>query len=134
MKKLVLGVVILAVLALAGCGGTNADTVSKNISTECDQFHCLRQIVLVNGITDKTEFQVTGLCSINTTHNLVVTCKEPGPNGHPVFKKHYLGLSNNTIWTSVQLQSLQVSQYRTKIVFRPTSIVPDLDLATGDGG
>lgn len=119
---------------MAACG-SNADTVNKNITTECDQFHCLRKIVLINGITDKVEFQVVGLCSIERDLGVVkATCKEPGENGKPEFKRHYLGLSDNTIWTNTQLKGLAVSQYHTKIIFRPTSVVPDLDLATGDGG
>ena len=131
----VVALIAAVVIVIASCGGSNADTVNKNITTECDQFHCLRKIVLINGITDKTEFEVTGLCSIERDQDVVkALCKEPGPNGKPVFKRHYLGLSDNTIWTNVQLESLQVSQYRTKIVIRPTSIVPDLDLATGDSG
>ena len=123
----------ISVGVLAGCGGSNAQTVSKNISKECDKFNCLRKIVLTNGITDKVQFEVTGLCSIERDAYVVkATCKEPDENGDPSFKKHYLGLSDNTIWTNVQLKTLNVSQYRTKIIFRPTAIVPDLDLVAGD--
>ncbi len=31
-----------------------------------------------------------------------------------------------------QPDGIDVSEYRTKIIFRPESIVPDLDIVTGD--
>lgn len=134
MKRILFIFGAVLALSLAACG-SNAATVNHNITKECDQFHCLRNIVGINGITDKVEFSVTGLCSIEFNSTVLkATCKEPGANGKPVFKRHYLGLSDNVFWVNTQLKPLQVSQYRTKIIFRPTAIVPDFDLATGDSG
>lgn len=36
------------------------------------------------------------------------------------------------IWVSTQLEGIDVSEYRTKFVFRPEAIVPDIDLVTGE--
>lgn len=118
----------LAAAALAGCG-SNADTVSENISKEAEKFNVQRHIVGLNGITDKVLFEVEGKCSIETDPNLlVVTCKH-GPDD---YRKHYIGLSDNVTFVNVQTKGLDVSEYRTKIIIRPQSIVPDLDLVTGD--
>lgn len=129
MKKLVCVSVamILGALVAAGCGASNADTASKNISKEAEQFKVLRRIVVVNGVTDKVEVEVVGRCSYeHAPGELVLTCKE-GPGA---YKKHTIGLSDNVFFVSTQLESINVSVFRTKIILKPTSIVPDLDLVT----
>ena len=86
-----------------------------------------RKIVAINGITDQVLFEITGLCSITRDGDLVVVCRK-GPNE---YEKHYVGLSQNVTFISTQLRTLDVDRYQTKIVFRPTSIVPDYDLSVG---
>jgi hypothetical protein len=127
-------VIVGAMLITAGCG-SNADKVSKNISTKCEQFNCQRRIVGVNGITDKVEFMVVGRCSIEGSTNLPgiraleVTCKQ-GPHE---YKKHYLSLSDNMFFVATQLKPLDVSIYHTEIILKPQNIAPDFDLQTGGG-
>jgi hypothetical protein len=79
-------------------------------------------------------YEVEGRCSVEQNaalpRNLEVICKH-GPDN---YKKHFLGLSDNVTWIATQQEGIDVSEYRTKIIFRPESIVPDLDLVTGDGG
>jgi hypothetical protein len=124
-------VVVVGVWAV-GCQ-SNADKVSKNISTQCEQFNCQRRIVGINGITDKVEFLVEGRCSIEGSTKLAglraleVTCKQ-GPHE---YKKHYLGLSDNMFFISTQLQPLNVSEFHTLIILKPQNIVPDFDLVRG---
>lgn len=131
MKKVVIVECLIVALALvatiAGCG-SNADTVSKNISKEAEKFNVQRHIVGINGITDKILFEVEGRCSIETGHTLVVTCK----HGSDDYRKHYIGLSDNVTFVNVQTKGLKVSEYRTKIIIRPEALLPDLDLVTGD--
>lgn len=55
-------VAIAAALSLAACNA--ADTASRNISYESDNFKVMRRIVFVNGITDKYLLSIEGLCSI----------------------------------------------------------------------
>jgi hypothetical protein len=131
-RRIIIAVLAMAVLAVSvtGCfGGSNADTVSSNISKEAEKFKVGRHIVVNNSITDKTEFEVEGRCSWeNPPRQLEVTCKD-GPGK---YTKATIGLGDNTTWASVQLGKINVSEYRTKIIVRPTSIVPDFDLVTGD--
>jgi hypothetical protein len=130
MKRIAGGILALALVALAGCG-SNADTVSKNISKEAEKFKVGRRIVVTNSITDKVEFEVTGRCSFEVyDRRLDVVCKDTPKQ----FTKASIGLGDNTTWASVQLGPINVSEYRTKIIIRPTSIVPDLDLVTGEQG
>ena len=134
MRKITIIVGFIAVLAIgaitAGCGGSQADTASTNISKEAEKFNVVRRIVGINGITDKVEFEVTGRCSYeHISGELVLTCKE-GPGR---FKKHTIGLSDNMFFVSAQLDPINVSEFHTKIVLKPEGIVPDLDLVTSGG-
>jgi hypothetical protein len=115
---------------LAACG-SDADVASKNISKEAEQFKVVRRIIVVNGVTDKVELEVVGRCSYeHPAGELQLVCKEaPG-----AYKKHTIGLSDNVFFAVTQLQSINVSVYRTKIILKPQNIVPDLDLVTGERG
>ena len=129
-KRATCATALLAALFAAGCG-SNADTASQNISKEAEKFKVGRRIVVTNNITDKVEFEVQGRCSFEDDgHRLDVICKDaPGK-----FTKATFGLGDNNTWASVQLGTINVSEYRTKVIIRPTSIVPDLDLVTGEQG
>ncbi len=117
-----------AAVLIAGCG-SNADTVSTNISKEAEKFNVQRHIVGINGITDKILFEVEGRCSLEfPPGRLDVVCKH-GPDD---YRKHNIGLSDNVTYVNVQTKGLDVSEYRTKIILRPESILPDFDLVTGD--
>lgn len=127
MRKLLILGALLACVGLSACGSA-ADTVSRNISKDAEQFRVLRRIVVINGITDKPELMVTGRCSYESTRwQLVLTCKE----GVNEYKKHTIGLSDNVFWTSTQVGTINESEYHTKFIFRPESIVPGVDLVTG---
>lgn len=121
--------VALAGLALTGCENTSgADKASKNISTAADNFEVQRKIVGINGITDEPAFEVEGRCSINEDGNqLEVTCK----HGEDDYRKHYVGLSDNVFYVATQLDSIDVSEYHTRIIIKPQTIIPDFDLQTG---
>jgi hypothetical protein len=119
---------LVAALAVAGCGDSNADKVSENLSKEAEKFNVQRKILVINNITDKVLFEVEGRCSIETPGRLEVTCKH-GPDD---YRKHFLGLADNVSYVVAQPNGIDVSEYRTKIIFRPESIVPDFDLVTGD--
>lgn len=125
--------VVFLALAVAACD-SDADKASSNIKKEAEQFKVLRKFVVINGITDKVQLEVTGRCSYeSSSRQLVLTCKEEDLKGeaNDKFRKHVIGLSDNTIWTEVQLEPIQVSVYRTKVILKPQNIVPDLDLVTG---
>lgn len=128
MKKVV--VTALAVIALAACT-SDADKTSKNLSKAAEQFEVQRRIVGINGITDKVLFEVEGRCSIETPTDLLeVVCKH-GPND---YRKHFVGLSDNVTFITVQMQGVDANAYRTRIILKPENILPDFDLVTGESG
>ena len=117
-----------AVLAGLSACSSDAKVASENLSKAADQFEVQRRIVGVNGITGKYEFYVEGRCSIDPQdRKLVVTCRQ-GPND---YRKHYLGLSDNTFYVSTQMEPVDVSVYHTRIVVKPENIIPEIDLQGG---
>lgn len=127
MRKIILGIITLVGLSvLAGCTN-DADVASKNISTDADNFKINRRIVAVNGITDKYILAVEGWCNIHVDrddHQLEITCKL----GENAYKKHYVGLSDNTTYFVEQLASANVSVDHYKVIFKPETIIPDIDV------
>jgi hypothetical protein len=130
-KKFAATLAITATLALGLTACNNkpaAQTVAENVSTAADNFEVQRKIVGVNGLTNTIAFEVEGRCSINDQgHQLEVICKQ-GPNE---FRKHMIGLSDNTFYVAEQLAAVDVSQYHTRIVIRPETVVPELSLDMG---
>lgn len=124
MKRLI---ALMTVLSLSGCA-TDADVVSRNISTEAGMFKIDRRIVFYNGITDTYILTIEGKCQIDHAEKLAVTCK----TGDDSYKKHYLGLSDNVTYFSEQLEPVRVSAYHYKVVFKPEVILPDVDLSTSN--
>ena len=116
----------LAVL-LTGCQ-RDAQVASKNLSYAADNFQLDRRIVFYNGITGDYVLTIEGKCSFDAVseRKVDVTCKV----GEDEFKKHSLGISDNVTYFSEQLTSKGVSTYQYKVDFRPTTIIPDIDLKT----
>lgn len=122
-KKFFLLILALASLALVACE-RDAQTASRNISVAADMFEIQRRVVFVNGITGDYLLSIEGRCSINDqSRQLEVTCKQ----GPEKFVKHFLGLSDNVTYFAEQLKTADVSIYHNRIIFKPQSIVPDID-------
>ncbi len=124
MRKYV-AALCLATLTLAGCQ-TEADVASHNVSKAADQFEIDRRIVFFNGITDTYLLQIEGRCSLgnyDNEHQRTVTCKV----GDDQYKKHFVGLSDNVSYFVEQLQPADADVYRYRVIFRPTTIMPDVD-------
>ena len=122
--------VVAAALSLGACSA--ADTASRNISYDSDNFKVMRRAVFVNGITDKYLLSIEGLCSITKDKEdlqLEVTCK----TGEGEFKKHYLGISDNVTYFVEQMDSSSVDTFHYKVAFRPETILPDIDMQTSGG-
>lgn len=127
MKRALI-VLAVTLAALTGCTSA-ADTASQNVSTAADNFEVERLIVGLNLRTGETLFSAQGACSITRDGDLVVICKE-GTNPD-VFKKHYFGLAEGVTYVSTQLGPVQAGQFHTRIILRPTTILPDFDLSVG---
>lgn len=116
--------VLLMLPLLAACE-LDADIASRNLSKAADMFEITRRVVFYNGITDTYILSIEGRCAIGIGQiKLTVTCKTaPGQ-----FKKHYLVKSDNVTLFAEQLDTADVSVFHHRVIFKPQSIVPKIDI------
>lgn len=126
MKYLSKSILVLgALIGVAACN--DADVASRNLSQAADNFEIVRRVVFYNGITGEYILSLEGRCSLgndNTPKKVTVTCK----TGRNEYKKHFLGLSDNVTYFAEQLESANVSAYHYRVVFKPQTIIPDIDI------
>lgn len=117
--------VIGLAVGLAACS-KEADLASYNLSQAADQFEITRRIVFYNGITGGYILTIEGLCSLGNSEakKVTVTCK----TGPSAYKKHFLGLSDNVTYFAEQIDGAKVGVYQYRVIFRPTAIVPNVEL------
>lgn len=125
--KCALLLLLLLLPTLTGCGKNDADVASENLSTAADNFEIDRRVIFYNGITGEYILVIEGRCSLgnkDTIKRMSVTCK----TGPGTFKKHMLGLSDNVTFFAEQLEPSPASTYRYRVSFKPTVLIPAVDL------
>lgn len=130
MNRKLVAIAAALMLSLGAC--TPAQTASYNLSNDSDNFHVMRRVVFVNGITDKYLLSIEGLCSIEKDKEdaqLEVTCK----TGDGEYKKHYLGISDNVTYFVEQMDPASVDTFHYKVQFRPEELLPDVDVQVSGG-
>lgn len=128
MKKIIsiLATVFIVTFGLSACTEHDSDVVSRNLSTDADNYKIFRQIVVYNGITDKNILMVEGYCALgnnDSAREVTYTCKTN--NG---YIKDIIMKSDNTFVYEHQLFPANVSDDYFKVVFKPTTLVPDFEL------
>lgn len=126
-----LGVLLTLLVETTACNGkSDADVAARNVSVAAEQFEVNRRFVFINGITDTPLFALEGYCSIDPAgagiRALAVICRY-GDDEHHQFSKYYFGLSDNVTWTVEQLDPINVSTNRPRMIFKPEALIPDLD-------
>lgn len=128
MKKIIMILLVaLLVVSLSGCISSDADIASRNVSRDADMFRVNRRIVFYNGINGEYILTIEGFCSLGNYDpdgELSVTCKV----GEESYKKHFLGLSDNVTYFAEQIESKDVGVDRYKVIFKPKSIIPDIEV------
>ena len=126
MKKKIFTILSILVFAVLLGGCTDAEIASQNLSKDADQFKVNRRIVFYNGINGEYILQVEGFCSLgnDVSGELTVTCK----TGENSYKKHFLGLSDNVTYFAEQIESKDVSVNNYKVIFKPSAIIPDIEI------
>jgi hypothetical protein len=125
MKKVL--ALFLGLIMIAAVACNDADVVSQNISNSADKFEVLRRVVFYNGINGDYMLTIEGYCSLgnfDAERELTVTCKL-GPER---YKKHFLGLSDNVTYFVEQLEAANASTSHYKVIFKPSVIVPDIEI------
>jgi hypothetical protein len=112
---------IAAVCMLAACSN-DAQIASYNLSQAADNFKISRRIVFYNGITNDYMLVIEGLCSQEQTD------KKLSVTGADEYKKHFLGLSDNVSYISEQLEPAKVGVYSYRVTFKPTAIIPSIEV------
>ena len=106
---------------------TNTSNTKTTVVKAADEFEINRRFVFYNGITGDYILTIEGLCSLGndrTANEISVTCK----TGNKTYKKHLLGISNNVTFFVEQLEPANVSGYNYKVIFKPLSIIPDVEI------
>jgi hypothetical protein len=128
-RKLAAAAIALSAVAGLSACTTQATTVSDGLSKDADSFKIERRITFINGITDKYILVIEGKCSQNNVGSqLEVVCK----TGDGEYKKHFLGLSDNVTYMSEQIEGAEADPYHYKVIFKPESIIPNVDLQTSN--
>ena len=128
MKKVFVLMIIalMSVVLIAGCS-TDAQIASHNLSKAADMFEINRRVVFYNGITDAYILSIEGRCSVDFYSDKFTVTVKTGPNE---FKKHYLGRADNVFPFVEQLDAAEVDVYHYRVIFKPESIIPNIDLET----
>lgn len=128
MKSKLLGALALVAATLvSGCDINDADVVSRNLSTAAANFEVPRRIVFYNVRNGEFLLTIEGLCARDTSsasNEVQVTC-QTGPNE---YKKHFMGLTTEVTYFIEQTSSNPADKYHYRVSFKPSVIVPDIDL------
>ena len=124
MNKIIL---IFAMITISACNMNETDSriAGRNLNTAAEMFEINRRIVFYNGITGDYMLSIEGKCDISDESTKVkITCK----TGPDTFKRHQLGLSDNITYMSEHLNPTSASVYHNRVVFKPQSIIPEVDI------
>ena len=118
---------IFAIVCIAGtlsaCFDTEADRVNHNITEEAENFNVYRRVTVINCIQGDVLFSVEGRMNINADRadnqlELIVELD------NKVYKKHFIGLSDNVTYTVEDISGSEVSKYHYEINFNPKMWLP----------
>ena len=127
----VLGLVLTGA-GLTGCT-SQADTASRNISNDAENFKVQRRIAVINGISGKIVLEASGKCSVEKAEAVLgadsfdMTCKVRDDE----YYRHSASLGDNDTVIIQQLEPIDVSVYHTKVRFAPETLIPDFTLDVG---
>jgi hypothetical protein len=121
-----LAIIAVASLSIAGCQ-PESDVAAYNVSQAAHNFEVNRRVVFYNGITGDYILTIEGLLSVTPEDKRLSVIVKTGPNQ---YKKHYLGVSDNVTWFCEQIESVPASPFHYRVIFRPTTIIPDVEVRT----
>lgn len=125
MKKKILFLPILLILAFAITGCSEADKANYNLSKDADYFNCERRLTVYNARTDLVILNIEGYMSIsnNSNNELVITCKV----GNNEYKKNYVYLNEYTMYVVEDIAETHTDPYHYKMYFH-TEFPVDIDV------
>lgn len=125
MRKTYLNL-LLPLLLFCGCT-LESQRASYNMSIASKSFEVNRRCVFYNGITNDYVLVIEGLLSVENNGDRLEVMVKTGPSS---YKKHYLGLSDNVTYFVEQVESTNADPFHYRVQFRPTNIIPDIEVKT----
>ena len=122
----VLALVDGSALLFSGCT-RESEQAAYNVSQAAHNFEVNRRCVFYNGITGEYILTIEGMLSVTEDGKKLSVIVKTGPNE---YKKHYLGLSDNVTYFCQQIDSVKADPYHYRVIFRPTTIIPDIEVRT----
>lgn len=111
----------VGLITLSGC--TESDKVSYNISKEADNFNVRRRVAVINTRTDKIEFKVEGLISVDTSNSKKLVVIAEVSKGK--YRKHLINMTKNNMYVVEDLtDGTKVDKYKYEVEYMPESILP----------
>ena len=120
-----LAVVFLAtsvsMVTLTGC--TEAMRVNENITQEAENFNVYRRVTVINCLQGDVLFSMEGRMNIEADmeDNQLEIIVETDDG---VYKKHFIGLSDNVTYTVEDISGSEVSKYHYEINYNPNMWIP----------
>lgn len=112
----------IGLATLSGCS-TESDKVSYNISKEADNFNVRRRVAVINTRTDKIEFKVEGLVSVDTSNSKKLVVIAEVSKGK--YRKHLINMTKNNMYVVEDLtDGTKVNKYKYEVEYMPESILP----------
>jgi len=126
MKSTIKYIALASVLALASCQ-QESEVAAYNVSQAAHNFEVNRRVVFYNGITGEYILTIEGLLSVTPEDGKLSVIVKTGPSS---YKKHYLGVSDNVTWFCEQIDPVTADPFHYRVIFRPTTIIPDVEVRT----
>lgn len=124
MKKTIIGLIVLSVVMLTGCGD-DAMVAKYNMQKAADNFEVMRRVVFYNSIHDKIIMVTEGKCSVEPGNmRTSVICKI----GDGKYIRNFYGDSDNTVYFVEQMDPTPVNVYHYRRTFKPQALLSDIDL------
>jgi len=122
-------IVVAGVVGLSACT-SDADKASENISTAAEAFEVQRTLTATNGITGEVMLFAEGRCSFEHPYpeRIDITCKY-GPDE---YRRHTYIKGDQDQVVIAQEESIDVSEYQSRIVIKPQNILPEFDIMVGE--
>ncbi len=119
-NKFMLGILLMTIISLTGC--RESSRASYNLSKEADSFNVVRQITVINCLKGDVMFQMSGKMSIDMdeAENQLEVMIEDGD----VYKKHFIGLSDNVTYIIEDVKGVDVDNYKYTIKINPEMWIP----------
>lgn len=122
MKKVMVSILTVIIMAIVFIGCARTDRVSRNLSQQADSFNVARKLTVINVRTDSVLFQLTGNFSVEKESDGDLAIIGEDNNGK--YYKHFICLADEITYVVEDLGSTGVNKYKYEINFNPNMILP----------